>query len=176
MMNNLKLEKIKLSIIQKPYSKLLFLWFLIFFSLNIYLNEIYVTGYSLLHSSLYITIPFISFLLINTTLTAISINLIIIKYREIKSLSSKNSILSTIGVFFAFLSGGCPGCVAGIFPTLVGIFGSTITLNSLPLYGFELQLIATILLLIGIYYLSKDLTCEIKKPKSKQKKKRKERK
>ena len=80
---------------------------------------------------------------------------------DLKKVSGKKGFFGVMGTLFGILGGACPGCFAGLFPALLGLFGVTATIGNLPLYGFELGLISSILLIISIKYLSKDLTCKI---------------
>jgi len=156
-------SKIKDVIIKPKYRWFFILWIIIFLAINIFVNEIYVVGASILNYSPVISIPYISFTLLNTFLVAISVNLIIARVRALKSLTSGVAGgLSAIGAFFALLTGACPGCIAGLFPIIIGLIGSPFQLTQLPLFGIELQIISTIFMLIGIYFLTKPFTCKIK--------------
>ena len=164
-------EKIKKVIIQIPYNYFFYLWIILFLTLNFFLNEIYITGLGIFNYELIIIIPYLTFMILNSILISISINLIIFRYKEIKSVNPKNTFLSTIALFFYFIAGACPGCISGIFPFIFGAVLGTFTLSSLPLYGIEIQLLSTILLLVSINYMSNDLVCRVKyKTKEKNKK------
>lgn len=160
-LSKIQVDKIKSSFLLKPYSYLFYIWILLFILFNLYINEVYIIGFRIFTYGFLIYLPFIFFLFLNSILVSVNINLLIIKYKELNSISSEGSFFSVIGTFFAMLAGACPGCVAGFFPIVLGLFGSTLTLNSLPLKGIELQIISSILLLVGTYYMSKDLSCKV---------------
>ncbi|MCA9478535.1 MAG: hypothetical protein KC535_05295, partial [Nanoarchaeota archaeon] len=128
--------------------------------LNFWLNEVATIGFRIFSYRLYITIPFIIFTIINAALISISINMSIHRFSQLRNFSVQGTSLSVIGTFFALLTGACPGCIAGFFPVIMGIIGSSLTLNQLPLYGLELQLLSVLILLTGIYLLSKPMTCK----------------
>jgi hypothetical protein len=85
------------------------------------------------------------------------------KIKDLKTLSKKGSSISIIAIFGTLLGGACPHCFVGLFPAIIGLFGSTMTLANLPLQGFEIQIISSIILIISIYYLQKPTTCKINK-------------
>ncbi|MCD5380773.1 vitamin K epoxide reductase family protein [Candidatus Gracilibacteria bacterium] len=140
-----------------------FLWVIIFSGINFHFNEIGIVGMGVFDYENTITIPYLVFTILNTVLIALSINLLIDKMKEVKNLNPGMGIFSFIGTFFALLTGACPGCIAGIFPLFVGLFGSNMSMYSLPFHGAEIQIVSFVFLVIGIYFLSKDMTCKIKK-------------
>ena len=164
-LNNTQKTKIKKALSGKNLS-LFFLFIIIFTFINFHLNEIWDIWFWMFNYAWWISIPYIFFLIINTILIALSINLIIFKVKEIKSINPWAWIFSILWTSFALLTWACPGCIAWIFPAFVWIFGSNISLYSLPLHWVELQILSNILLLTWIYYLSFDMTCKIK-PKRK---------
>lgn len=139
-----------------------FLWVIIFFWINIYFNDLITLWFSFLDYKNYIKIPYIIFWIINPLLIWLSMNLLIDKMKEIKTLNPKSWFFSFIWTFLALLTGACPWCIAGIFPVFVWIFGSNITMNSLPLHWTELQILSFVFLVFWIYFLSKNMTCKIK--------------
>jgi len=141
---------------------LFFIWVIIFSLINFYFNDLKTVGFWFLHYENYIKIPYIVFWIINALLIGLSINLLIDKMKEIKSINPGAWILSMIWTFFALLTWACPGCIAWIFPVFVWIFGSNISMYSLPLHWTELQILSFVFLIIWIYYLSLDMTCKIK--------------
>ena len=159
MISKIQSQKIKKAITKKEYVFLFFLWCCLFLLLNIYINELYIIRELLFTYPYYIVFPFLFFTTINTLLAALCINLVIIKYHEVKTLSATDSVLGTFGAFCTLLAGACPGCIAGFFPILMGIIGLNITLVQLPLYGIEIQILSMIILLIGAYYASLPMTC-----------------
>jgi hypothetical protein len=44
---------------------------------------------------------------------------------------------------------------------IAGVLGSNLNLNSFSLYGIEIQLLSTLLLLVGIHQLSKEVSCKL---------------
>lgn len=154
--------KLRLATLSKPYIILFPVWFILFVILNIFLNEIHIIGTGIFDLPPRIYMPFIFFTIVNGALVSLNINLIIIKLKDFENMSKRGGVFGTIGTMFAFIAGACPGCVAGLFPAFMGIFGSTFTLNSLPLGGLEIQITSLILLLMGAYYLAKGTTCKIK--------------
>ncbi len=169
MLNQQQKNKIKKALTWKNLI-LFFLWMIIFSIFNFHFNEISDIWFWVFSYSWWISIPYIFFLIINTILIALSVNLIIKKVKEIKSLNPWAWVFSILWTSFALLTWACPGCIAWIFPAFVWIFGSNISLYSLPLHWVELQLLSFILLLVWIYYLSFDMTCKIKTNKKPMKK------
>lgn len=152
---------------------LFFVWVFIFSGINIYLNDIAELGLWVLQYENSIKIPYLVSIVLNTLLIWLSVNLLIDKMKEVKSLNPWMWIISFIGTFFALLTWACPWCIAGIFPLFVWLFGSHMSMYSLPFHWVEIQILSLVFLIIWIYFLSKDMTCEIKpkkKPLSKRKK------
>ena len=141
---------------------LFFLWIIIFIWINVCLNDLKTLWFWFLNYDNYIKIPYITFGILNTLLIGLSINLLIDKMKEIKTLNPKTGFFSFIGTFLALLTGACPWCIAGIFPVFVWIFGSNITMYSLPFHWTELQVLSFVFLIFWIYFLSKDMVCKIK--------------
>lgn len=161
MLNQTQKNKIKNALSWK-YLYYFFIWIIIFSWINFYFNEIWDIWFWMFHYAWWISIPYIFFLIFNTLLIALSINLIIFKAKEIKSLNPKAWIFSILWTSFALLTWACPWCIAWIFPAFVWIFWSNISLYSLPLHWTELQILSFILLITWIYYLSFDMTCKLK--------------
>jgi hypothetical protein len=163
-MNN-KIHFIKNKIKEKNIS-----FILIFFSyiiLDIFLNKIYLTYKNIIYNHTIIYI--ILFILINFILipflVSTTIILFIQKINDLKYISKKGGSISILAIFATLLGGACPHCFVGLFPAVMGLFSTTLTLSNLPLQGFEIQIISSIILLISIYYLSKPTTCKISKNK-----------
>ncbi|SRR6056297_500668 len=153
------LEKIK----EKKFT--FFLIIILYDLMNILLNKTHLTYKNIIynHTIFYI----VSFVLLNYIFIPILISTTIIlsikKIKDIQKISKKGSSISIIAIFGTLLGGACPYCFVGLFPAFVGLFGSTINLGNLPLQGFEIQIISSIILLISIYYLSNPTICKIKK-------------
>lgn len=158
----MNINNIYYSVFSREYRYIFILVLVIYSLFNFWLNDLFVLGFEFLKYSWYISIPFSFFLIINSLLVAININLLIARYKLIKSITPEAGFFGAIGTFFALLAGACPGCVAGFFPVVAGVFGSTITLSSLPFYGVEIQLISFLFLLMGMNFMSNDFVCSAK--------------
>lgn len=145
----------------------LILWFGAYLFLNFILNEIGTIGFHLFGYVWYILIPFMTFMILNAVLVSISINLGIHKFKQIQLAGIGGAGLGAVGTFLALMTGACPGCIAGFFPVIMGLIGSSITLSQLPLYGLELQFVSIPILLAGIHLLSKPIACKPKLPPKK---------
>jgi len=152
-------ERIKTTIAAKPY--LFSALFLGYITLNVIVNQIYVSGFTLLNLNPFFLIPYLILTLLVAFLVALNINLIIAKFKELKHLN-KESGLTALGVFGGLLGGACPGCFVGLFPAFLGLFGVTAAISILPLYGLELQLLSVALLITSIFLLTRDNVCKIK--------------
>ena len=139
-----------------------FLWVISFSAINFYFNEMWTLGLGFMHYENSIKIPYVFFGIMNALLIWLSINLLIDKMKELKSLNPWAWLLSMVWTFFALLTWACPGCIAGIFPVFVWLFGSTVSMYSLPFHWVELQVLSFAFLIIWIYFLSRDMTCKIK--------------
>lgn len=157
-----QLQKLTSTITRPVYRWLFPTWIIIFAGLNIYINKIYVVGLLLFNYRFSIIIPYLIFTTINTILAGISINLIIMRIKELGFKSSSAGGFSLVGAFTALLTGACPGCLAGLFPAFIGLFGIPVGITSLPVLGIGLQILSTLFLMIGIYFLTKPLTCKTK--------------
>ena len=161
MLNTIQKNKIKENLSWKNLL-FFFLWVAIFLWINIYFNDLLVLWFSFLSYENYIKIPYIIFGISNTLLVWLSVNLLIDKMKEIKTLNPKTWFFSFIWTFFALLTWACPWCIAGIFPVFVWMFGSNMTMYNLPFHWTELQVLSFVFLVFWIYFLSKDMTCKIK--------------
>jgi len=161
MLNIIQKKKIKENLSGKNLI-LFFLWIIIFSWINIYFNDLLVLWFSFLDYENYIKIPYIIFGILNTLLVWLSINLLIDKMKEIKTINPKTGFFSFLWTFIALLTGSCPWCIAGIFPVFVWMFGSNVTMYNLPFHWTELQVLSFVFLVFWIYFLSKDMTCKIK--------------
>lgn len=166
MLDNIQKSKIKKAL-QNKYLFLFILWIFIFTFINFYFNEVIELWLWFIDYSWWISIPYIFFLIANTLMIALSVNLIILKVKEVKSLNPKAWFFSILWTSFALLTWACPWCIAWIFPAFMWIFWSNISLYWLPMHWAELQILSFIFLIIWIYYLSLDMSCKLKinKPK-----------
>lgn len=154
-------KKIKEAIFRKPYSFYFIFLFFLYLLFNIWINKLYIT-YRVLIDNFYYGIFLIFFMILVAFLTALNINLIIIKFKEYKKFNYESGWFTSIAVFLGFMGGACPGCIVGLFPAFAGIFfGSGISLNILPFKGIELQILSVLLLVLSANLLSKSNTCNI---------------
>ena len=141
------------------------LWVIIFSWINFYFNDIKTLWFWFMDYKNSVKIPYIVSMILNSFLVALSINLLIDKMKEIKSMNPSAWIFSMFWTFFALLTWACPWCIAWIFPLFVWLFGSNLSMYSLPLHWVELQILSFVFLVVWVYFLSKDMTCNIKKKK-----------
>ena len=156
-----RIGRVKKAIFTRPYVFYFIIVFLVYMAINVFVNQLYVTAPVLLSYNLKIIIPFIIFSFIVPALVAVNVNLSIMKFKDIRKVN-KESGLTFIGVFGGILGGACPSCFVGLFPAVLGIFGISASLSSLPFFGLEIQVGSTILLLIAIIFLTRDNVCKIK--------------
>ncbi len=157
--NEYRTRKLKDVFAKKFY--ILFFIFLLYNFLNIYFNKIYVIFPNLLDLSKAFLIPFVLFnFLITPLLVALTITLSFIKIKEAFSLKSTG--IGFAGLFGGILGGACPGCLVGLFPAVLGIFGISASLGNLPLLGLEIQIASSALLIWAIFLLTKEPVCEVK--------------
>jgi len=162
-----RVQRIKDAITKKPYVFFFIVIFLAYVALNVWVNQVYVTIPVLGSLVWWFLIPFLLFnFLIVPFLVALTVNLSITKFKELRLVNSvKNNKASSssafIGIFTGVFGGACPGCFAGLFPAVLGLFGIAATLNILPLYGLEIQLLSSALLITAIILLTRDTVCKI---------------
>lgn len=159
-MNSNRKERIKKAILKRPYIFSFIGIFIIYIVINLIVNQLYVNLEVFTTFALWFRIPFLFFnFLLIPFLVALTINLSILRFKEAGF--GKYTGAAGLGVFSGILGGACPGCFVGLFPAFVGLFGITATLSSLPLFGFEIQLLSAILLIVAITLLTRDIVCEI---------------
>ena len=162
-MNKRRFQRIKRAILEKPYIFYFVSIFLIYIALNLFINKVYITLPILTSYATWFFIPFVvlNFLLV-PFLVALTLNLSIIKFKEMRPVSSKGGGgFGFVGVFGGILGGACPGCFVGLFPAVLGLFGITATLAILPLYGLEIQAASVGLLAVAVILLTRDTVCKI---------------
>ncbi|NJL43792.1 MAG: hypothetical protein HC945_00485 [Nitrosarchaeum sp.] len=140
-----------------PYTFLLFT--ALYLAINIWTNKIYISGTFLFHYHWSISYPYATLTLLNALLVGLNANLLIDRTRQYRNMGTAGT-LSGLGAATGLLAGACPGCIVGVFPLILGIFGSTYALSDLPLAGIEILLLSAILLATGAHYLSQPLTCK----------------
>jgi hypothetical protein len=155
-----RLWRINEATLKKPYIFSFFIIFLAYLFLNIFVNQTHVTVSTLFNNNLKIIIPFIFFSVLVALLVATSINLAVIKFKELKKVN-KVSGITAIGAFGGVLGGACPSCFVGLFPAFIGIFGIAASLSDLPLYGLEIQIFSAILLVVSIILLTRENICKM---------------
>jgi len=164
-MHSFRKEILKKVILTKPYIFYFGIVFIIYFVFNFYVNQLYVTGWDIFSTyRVSFFVPFVFFLIFIPILVALNVNLVIHKFGELKSLDKRGNVVGGVGflgMVGGLIGGACPGCFAGLFPAIVGIFGISATLVNLPFYGLEIQVLSSVFLLISIYYLTKPVKCEI---------------
>ncbi len=146
------------------YLVLFVLWFLAYVALNVYFNELYVSLEIWSSYNQLFLIPFVLFnFLIVPFLISLTVNLSILRFKEAGSGFGDRSAsgVGGVGALIGIVAGACPGCFVGLFPAVLGIFGVSATLSALPLFGLELQVLSSALLLLAIYLLTKDIVCEV---------------
>lgn len=158
-----RIERIKRAVLEKPYVFYFIGIFLAYIALNLWVNQVYVNLPLLTSYATWFLIPFVAlnFLLV-PFLVALTVNLSVIKFKEMRSVSGKSSSgFGFVGVFGGILGGACPGCFVGLFPAVLGLFGITASLSVLPLFGLEIQLASVGLLGFSIVLLTRDNVCKI---------------
>jgi|SaaInlStandDraft_4_1057021.scaffolds.fasta_scaffold93323_1 hypothetical protein len=157
-----KLEKIKEATLNSPYIFYFIIIFIAYIFLNLFLNKTFFVFHVLTSLPLYFVIPFFLFnLLIVPFLVALTVNLIILRLKETKSLRTNQGGLAFFGVVGGIFGGACPACLIGLLPAILGLFGFTITLSKLPFLGIGLQVVSSIFLIVAIVLLTRDLTCKV---------------
>lgn len=159
-MENNRIQKIKNVIVKKPYSYYFIVIFLAYLGLNIWLNQSFETFDVFNGYRLGFIIPFYILNFVTAFLVAVNLNLIFVKFKDFKQMN-KTGGFTAFGIFLGFVGGACPGCFAGVFPALVGIFGASLTLSALPLNGLEIQVAASLILMASIFLLTRENVCKI---------------
>jgi len=152
-------SKLKEAVISKPYAYYFIVFFLGYISLNFFVNNLSNT-YILLFYTLTGKIT-LTLILITGLLVATSLNLVIIKFKEIRQFNKAEGF-TAFGIFGGLMGGACPACFVGLFPAFLGLFGVTASLTDLPFKGVELQIGSIVLLVVSIVLLSKPSVCNPK--------------
>ncbi len=164
-LNHRRFQRIKRGIIEKPYVFSFIGIFLIYIAVNLIVNQLYVNLNIFTSFALWFRIPFLLFnFLLIPALAALTINLSIIKFREMKLVKGKGESKFTFaGMFGGILGGACPSCFLGLFPAFLGLFGITASLSILPFYGLEIQAASVGLLVVAVILLTRDSVCKLPK-------------
>ncbi len=164
------ITNIKKIFVQKRYFLFLFSISLIFFLLNVVINNIRIIGImfseGFLNGMIFlgrIIIGFKETILVSTFIFVIIISLLIgllftvMIYRvsSIRKINGQIGVFGAIGIFLGLFIPGCVACSVGALGFL-GITGSIIGI--LPLKGLELQILSIALLVFGIIYFSKTMS------------------
>lgn len=159
-------KKIKKALLEKPYVFIFLIVFIGYLGLNAWINDFEVTS-GVLFTNYYtgFIVPFLILMVLVGGLTALTVNLVLVKYVELKMLAGVSGFAG-VGVFVGLLGGACPGCFAGLFPAFVGLFGVSATLGNLPLYGLEIQILSIGLLMISVFFLTSETKCKVKYKKN----------
>ena len=157
-----RLERMKKAVFEKPYVFYFIFIFLAYIGLNVWVNQLYVSFSTLTNLATWFFIPFVLFtFLIVPLLAALTINLSIIRFKE-AGFGRREGGATSVGVFVGVLGGACPGCLVGLFPDVLGLFGIAGTsLSVLPLYGLEIQFISSALLIFAVILLTSDVVCKV---------------
>ena len=108
-----RLDKIKKVIVTKPYVFYFIFIFLFYIFLNVVINQIHITRGVLFDNLLYGTF-FVIFNIFIAGLIAVNINLMVLRFKELKSINNGEKGLTSFGVFMGVLGGACPGCFVGL--------------------------------------------------------------
>ena len=153
-------KKVRQAIFAKSYSFYFLIFFFSYLVLNVWINQLYVTRRVLIDNPVFGGFLVLLMLLV-AGFVALNINLMIMKFKELKKIN-RVSGLTAFGVFLGIMGGACPGCLVGLFPVVLGMFGGVgYSLSVLPFNGLELQTGSLLLLIIGARLLSKPSVCKI---------------
>ena len=157
-----RLERMKKAVFEKPYVFYFIFIVLAYIGLNVWVNQLYVSFSTLTNLATWFFIPFVLFtFLIVPLLAALTINLSIIRFKE-AGFGKREGGTASVGVFVGVLGGACPGCLVGLFPAVLGLFGIAGTSFSvLPLHGLEIQFISSALLIFAVVLLTSDVVCKV---------------
>jgi len=158
----MRLQKIKSILKQKSYFRLSLISSLLYLIFSTYLIYYFFNGFYLFfnYSIRYYPSLNILFTIILSFLFGINLSLIIFRFKEIKKYNNE----SGTGIFTSVLSlfsAGCPVCSFTILSFLIPGLSATFSLAILPFKGLEIQLLGILLLLIGIFILTKENVCKL---------------
>ncbi len=145
-------------VFRKPYIYWVFTIFAFYLFLNIIISGFYNTiplilvyaktvDWLKLGVSLFLTLTIGALIAFNSVL-------IYIKYKERKE-CKKEVALSGAGALGGLITGVCPICITGLVPLVLGLFGISFSLASLPFGGIEVQVIVALVLLVSLYNLTR---------------------
>src|SRR3989344_8846248 len=157
----MRLQKVKILLKQRIYFKIFLLSLLFYLLLSIYLIYYFFNGFYLFFNYSIKYYPYLNilFTIILSFLFGINLSLILFRFKEIKKYNNE----SGTGIFTSVLSlfsAGCPVCSFTILSFLIPGLSATFSLAILPFKGLEIQLLGILLLLIGIFILTKENVCK----------------
>lgn len=143
-------------VFKKPYVYWFAAIFIAYLVLLVYISEFYVTIQYLPYylntinwvefgASIFLSLGIASLVAVNGVYGYI-------RWKERRV--AKEGALVCAGGMGGFAAGVCPACVTSVLPFFFGVFGVSFSWASLPLRGFEIQLI-TLAILVGSLYLLK---------------------
>ncbi len=139
-----------------------FSFFFLYLIINVLINKLHITYKTVF---LFEKTFFLTFVLLNVIIAflfGIIINLLRYRIKESKEVRKKIG-LAPAGIIVGILGGACPGCFAGLLPLIFSLIGVSFSLLSLPLNGLEILLLSIILMILSIYYFTKEpKSCKIK--------------
>jgi len=123
-----RLGRIRDVTLRRPYIFSFIIIFFAYIGLNLWINQVYVVLPTLTSYAVWFLIPFVFFnFLLVPALVALTINLSVVKFKELKEVQSgrkgqgKTGGFAALGVFGGILGGACPGCFVGLFPAVKGL-------------------------------------------------------
>jgi len=157
-----RLDRIKQATLKRPYIFYFIGIFISYIILNSIINKTYETFSVFSSFALWFKITYsLSIYLIIPLLVALTVNLSIMKFKELRLVQAKEGGATFLGLFGGILGGACPGCFVGLFPAVLGLFGITASLSVLPLLGFEIQMASAVFLIVAITFLTRDTVCKV---------------
>lgn len=144
---------------KKKYRSIALISGLLYLLISLYLIQFSYTSFEAFFS--HGTRAYIELFLMIIIAILFSINMMFVFYTfsNIKQYAHQTGT----GIFSAaigLLVAGCPACTIGILALAIPYIGAVITLPILPLKGIEFQLIGIAVLIMGLHFLAKDLSCE----------------
>jgi len=89
-------------------------------------------------------------------LTGVNLTLAVYHVHE-HGLNLRTGGAGTVGTIFAVLGAGCAACGSAVLVGLLSLFGASSALLLLPMEGFELLVVALVLLVLSVYWLAEGM-------------------
>ena len=156
----MRINKIKFLIQQKTYFKIFLITFILYLILSILIINYFFLGFKLFFQKTSYAYFNLLFTLILAFLFGINLSLTIYRFKEIKKYNNE----SGTGIFTSILSlfsAGCPVCSFTIISLIIPGLTTSFSLAILPFKGLEIQVLGILLILLSIYFLTKDNVCKI---------------